>query len=103
MMVVTMAFCRAVMAMALVTVAVVVARVVPANAAELEIVRASAAGAAWTALAEMTMASPPAPTVTPRLVRNSRRRASARMPDQTRRHRRRRRAWAISRADLRSK
>ena len=49
--------------MALVAVAVaVVANVVPAIAAAVEIVTASPTGAAWTALAEMTMTSPLAPT-----------------------------------------
>ena len=75
-----MVFCSVVMAMALVAVAVaVVAMVVPARAAAVEIVTASPTGAAWTALAEMTTTSPLAPTVTPRLAKNSRRRSTARL------------------------
>ena len=66
--------------MALIVVAVVVvARVVPARAAAAEIVTASPTGAAWTALAEMTMTRPPAPTVTPRLAKNLRNRSTARL------------------------
>ena len=57
----------------------VVTRVVPANAAAVEMVTANPTGAAWTALAEMTTTSPLAPTVTPRLAKNSRRRSTARL------------------------
>jgi len=71
-------FCSVVIAMALVAVAVaVVARVVPARAAAVEIVTANPTGAAWTALEEMTTTSPLAPTVTPRLKKNARRRSTA--------------------------
>ena len=77
---VTVVFCRAVMAMALVAVTVpVVARVVPVSAAVVEMVRAKPTGAACTALAEVTTTSPLTPTVTPRLAKNSRNLSTARL------------------------
>src|SRR5207245_308357 len=59
-------------------IAVEVATAFPATAAA-EIVRTNPTGAASTALAEMTTASPLAPAVTPRLAKNSRRRSTARL------------------------
>jgi hypothetical protein len=53
--------------------AAVAVRVGPASPAEVKIAAANPTGAAWTALAEMTRTSPLAPTVTPRLAKNSRR------------------------------
>ena len=76
-MTVTRDFCSVVMAMALVTVAVV-ARVVPASAAAVEIVTAKPTGAAWTALAETALAMAAPVSVTPRLAKMPRSFSSAR-------------------------
>ncbi len=51
---------------------------VPASVAA-EMAPANPAGAAWTALAERTATSPLAPTVMPRLAKNSRKRSTARL------------------------
>ena len=90
--------------MALVAVALtVVAMLVPARATAVEMVTANPAGAAWTALAEMATTSPLAPTVTPRLAKNWRRRSTARLTRLCAASSVVPRVYAISRADLRSK
>ena len=73
------AFCSVVMAMALVAAMVVEVWTPPqARTAAVEIVTASPAGAAWTALAERTMESAAAGVVIPRRERRSRSLSSAR-------------------------
>ena len=66
--------------MALVAVmAVEACRDVPAVTAAVEMVVASASGAAFTAFAESKIANPLAPMATPRLEKNSRKRSTARL------------------------